>query len=120
MSVGAILMICAAYIVIMMKKKRWWLKAHRSFGIAGAAFMIAGFIAVSLLPESQDGGLILNIHTIMGISIISLAIFAPADALLMFKLKKKWMRPAHRWAGRIAVVCACINIALGLFMAGVI
>lgn len=120
MSAGAFMMICAAVIVLAMKKKRWWLKAHRSCGIAGAMLMAAGFIAISLAPETTASSLFLEIHSVIGISVIVLSICAPILALLMFKMKKKWMRPAHRWAGRFAVICAPVNIAFGLFLIGII
>lgn len=120
MAAGFTAVITAAFVAVTQRKKRWWLKAHRPLGIAGSLFMLAGFIAVSLLPESEGSSLIPEIHGIIGGSAIALVCAAPVLGLLIFLLKKNWMRPAHRWAGRFAVLFAVINLALGLLMTGLI
>ncbi len=113
-------MAAAAFIAMTQRKKRWWLKAHRPFGIAGALSMIAGFFAILLIQDSQGSSLIPEIHGIFGGSAIALVCAAPILGILMFRLKKKWMRPAHRWAGRFAIAIAFTNLSLGLFMTGLI
>ncbi len=120
MAAGITIIASAAFIALTQRKKSWWLKVHRPMGITGALFILAGFIAVSLLPDGDGSSLIPKIHGIIGSSAIALICAAPVMGLLMFRLKKKWMRPAHRWAGRFAVLFAVINLALGLFMAGLI
>jgi hypothetical protein len=120
MAAGIIIIAAAVFIAMTQRKKRWWLKAHRPLGTAGALFMLAGFIAVSLLPDGDGSSLIPRIHGTIGGSAIVFVCAAPVLGLLMFRLKKKWMRPAHRWAGRVAVLFAVINLALGLFMSGLI
>jgi hypothetical protein len=120
MAAGMMAVAAAAFIAITQRKKKWWLKTHRPLGITGAIFMLAGFIAISLLPEGQGSNLVPEIHGIIGGSAIALVCAAPVLGLLMFRLKKKWMRPAHRWAGRFVVLFAIINLALGLFMTGLI
>lgn len=120
MAAGITIIASAAFIALTQRKKSWWLKVHRPMGITGALFILAGFIAVSLLPDGDGSSLIPKIHGIIGSSAIALICAAPVMGLLMFRLKKKWMRPAHRWAGRFAVLFAVINLALGLFMTGLI
>jgi hypothetical protein len=120
MAVALIALAAAAFIAITQRKKKWWLKAHRPLGITSALLMLAGFIAVAMLPEGGGSSLITEIHGIIGGSAIALICAAPILGLLMFRLKKKWMRPAHRWAGRFAVLFAIINLTLGLLMTGLI
>ncbi len=120
MAAGAIIMAFAAVIAMTQRKKRWWIKVHRPFGIAGAVSMMAGIFAIALIPDSQGSGLIPKIHGIIGVSALALVCTAPILGMLMFRLKKKWMRPAHRWAGRFAILIAFSNLALGIFMAGLI
>jgi hypothetical protein len=120
MAAGAIIMAAAAVIAMSQRKKRWWLKVHRPFGVAGAFSMMAGLFAIALMPDVQGSSLIPQMHSVVGVSASALVCAAPILGLLMFRLKKKWMRPAHRWAGRFAIMTAFFNIALGLFMAGLI
>jgi hypothetical protein len=120
MAAGAIIMAVAAVIAMTQRKKRWWLKVHRPFGIAGALSMMAGLFAAALMPDGRGSSLIPEIHDIVGVSALAMVCTAPILGLLMFRLKKKWMRPAHRWAGRFAVLIAFTNLTLGLFMAGLI
>jgi hypothetical protein len=120
MAAGAIIMAVAAVIAMSQRKKRWWLKVHRPLGVAGALSMMAGLFAIALMPDSQGSSLIPEIHGVVGSSASALVCAAPILGLLMFRLKKNWMRPAHRWAGRFAIMIAFVNIALGLLMAGLI
>ena len=120
MAAGAIILAVAAVIAMSQRKKRWWLKVHRPFGIAGALSMMTGLFAIALLPDGRGSSLISEIHGIIGGSAIALVCTAPILGLLMFRLKKKWMRPAHRWAGRFAILIAFANLILGLLMAGLI
>jgi hypothetical protein len=120
MAAGLTAVAAAAFIAITQRKRRWWLKAHRPSGITGAIFMLAGFIAAGMMKEGDGSSLVPQIHSFIGGSAIALVCIAPVLGLLMFRLKKKWMRPAHRWAGRFAVLFAVINLALGLFMTGLI
>ena len=120
MAAGAIIMAVAAFIAMTQRKKRWWIKVHRPFGIAGALSMMAGIIAIALMSDSRGSSLIPEIHGIIGISALALVCTAPILGMLIFRLKKKWMRPAHRWAGRSAILIAFTNLALGIFMAGLI
>ena len=120
MAAGIIIIAAAAFVAMTQRKKRWWLKAHRPLGITGSLFMLAGFITITLLPDGEGSSLVPEIHGIIGGSAIALICAAPILGLLMFRLKKKWMRPAHRWAGRFAVLFAFINLALGLLMTGLI
>jgi hypothetical protein len=118
---GVIIMAVAVVIAMTQRKKRWWLKVHRPFGIAGALSMIAGLFIMALTPaDSRGSGLITEMHGIIGGSAIALVFAAPILGMLMFRLKKKWMRPTHRWAGRFAIVIAFTNLTLGLFMTGLI
>jgi hypothetical protein len=120
MAAGVIVMAIAAFIAMTQRKKRWWLKVHRPFGIAGALSMTAGLITIALIPDGWGSSLIPEIHGIFGGSAIALVCTAPVLGILMFRLKKKWMWPAHRWAGRLAIIIAFINVTLGLFMTGLI
>lgn len=120
MAAGVLIIAVAGFIAMTQRKKRWWLKSHKPLGITGALSMLAGFIAITLLPDGGGSSLIPEIHGIVGVSAIVLICAAPVLGLLMFRLKKKWMRPAHRWAGRFAIFSAFINLALGLFMTGLI
>lgn len=120
MAAGVAVIMSAALIAMTLRKKVWWLKVHRPLGIAGVLFMTAGLTAISLMPEDPAFSIIPEVHGATGISAVILACLAPVLGLLMFKLKKKWMRPAHRWAGRLCIIIAVMNILLGLFMTGVI
>jgi hypothetical protein len=120
MAAGTIIMAGTAVIAMTQRKKRWWLKVHRPFGVAGALSMTAGLFAIALMPDGRGSSLIPLIHDIAGGSAIALVCAAPILGVLMFRLKKKWMRPAHRWAGRFAILIAFTNLALGLFMTGLI
>jgi hypothetical protein len=120
MAAGTIIIAVAAVIAMTQRKKRWWIKVHRPIGVAGAVSMMAGLFAIALLPDNQGSNLIPEIHGIVGVAALAMVCTAPILGLLMFRLKKKWMRPAHRWAGRFAIIIALTNIALGLFMAGLI
>jgi hypothetical protein len=120
MVAGAIIMAVAAIIAMSQRTKRWWLKVHRPLGVAGALTMMAGLFAIALMPDGQGSSLIPEIHGVVGVSASVLVCAAPLLGMLMFRLKKKWMRPAHRWAGRFAVLIAFVNLTLGLFMTGLI
>jgi cytochrome b561 len=103
-------MICARY----MKKKRWWLKAHKTLGIGGAASTLTG-IALAVYMVSASGGLIppAGLHAYIGITVSFMVLFTPFMGFVQLKKRDKRLRSIHRWSGRITIALMIINVYLG-------
>jgi len=103
-----------------MKQKAWWLKAHRTLGIAGALILWTGVI-MAIIVIDRSGGLHFNIpHAYAGLAVAMLAVATPAAGQMQFKIRA-WalkLRTLHRWSGRLTLTLAGVNIILGLLMLG--
>jgi len=103
-------MVCARYL----KGKRWWLKAHKTLGIAGAALTLSG-ITVAIYMVSASAGLEPpgGPHGYLGIIISLIVLFTPVLGFVQLKKRDKRLRLIHRWSGRMTIALMMINAYLG-------
>ena len=106
-------MICARYL----KGKRWWLKAHRTLGIAGAALTLSG-ITVAIYMVSASAGLQPpgGPHAYLGIIVSLMVILTPVLGFIQLKKRDKRLQTIHRWSGRMTIALMIINAYLGWMM----
>jgi len=103
-------MICARY----MKGRRWWLKAHKTLGIAGAASTLSGImVAVYMVSASAGLNPPAGLHAYIGITVSIMVIFTPFMGFIQLKKRDMRLRAIHRWAGRITIALMIINAYLG-------
>jgi len=100
-------MICARYL----KGRRWWLKAHKTLGIAGAASTLSGI----MVAVYASGGLSppAGLHAYIGITVSFMVLFTPFMGFMQLKKRDMRLRAVHRWAGRITIALMIINVYLG-------
>jgi len=106
-----------------LKKRKWWLKAHRAFGIAGAALGAVGIgIAVSMVAV-KSGIHLRIVHSWFGLFALLLILLSPVFGQVFLKAKrerKPFFRLAHRWVGRSALIIMLAVIVLGIFQASIL
>jgi hypothetical protein len=106
-----------------LKKKKWWLRVHRTFGVAGPALGVAGLgLAVSMVAV-KSGIHLRIVHSWFGLFALLLILISPAFGQAFLKVKKEkkhFFRLAHRWVGRCALLIMLTTIVLGVFQAGVL
>jgi hypothetical protein len=57
-----------------------------------------------------------ELHSYLGFTIATLAIFTPLLGFIQFRMRDKRMRIIHRWSGRITIVLMLVNIIAGWLM----
>ena len=103
-------MICARY----MKGRRWWLKAHKSLGLAGAALTLSGImVAVYMVSASSGFAPPAVPHAYIGIIVSLMVLFTPTMGFIQLKKKDIRLRAIHRWSGRLTIALMIINAYLG-------
>jgi len=122
MGAGFGLMAAAGYISRFQKKKRWWLKSHRSLGLAGAIVLIPGAIAAVVLVALGGEEHFESPHTWLGALTITLSWAAVTLGLLVFRMREQAarLRVYHRWIGRLALAAALVTVLTGLRLAEVL
>ena len=122
MTLGMLSMLGAVYIARFRKKERWWLKYHRTLGLAGAGSVITGLMVGFYMVEDATGEHFRVGHAYFGLLTILMAILTPSVGLLMFRFRKhiKTLKTAHRWLGRITIVFMILTILGGLNAAGML
>ena len=103
-------MICARY----MKGRRWWLKAHKSLGIGGAALTLSGImVAVYMVTASSGFAPPAGPHAYIGILVSLMILFTPIMGFIQLKKRDMRLRAIHRWSGRLTIALMIINAYLG-------
>ena len=104
------------------RKRRWWLKVHRSLGVAGALVVLSGFFAqvIDIALTGREHFTI--VHAYVGAVAVGLAVLTPALGHLQFRLPAAAprVRVFHRWSGRVTISLMLINILLGLSYIGLL
>ena len=122
MSLSFLLMLAGMLIARYLKKKRVWLKIHKTFGITGALFGIAGFLTAYYMIQNTSRIHFSVLHTYIGIAGIVMFIFTPILGQLFLKIRKhkKFFRAVHKLFGRIMFITVFTAIIFGLFQAGIL
>lgn len=103
-------MICARY----MKRRRWWLKAHKTLGLAGAGLTLFGImVAVYMVSASSGLNSPAGPHAYIGILVSLMVLFTPFMGFIQLKKGDKRLRAIHKWSGRMTIVLMIINAYLG-------
>jgi hypothetical protein len=121
MTAAALLMGVAMLIPRYLKKNRWWLRAHRTLGVAGPCLGVLGAAAAVYLVGISTGVYLGVVHAWAGSAAAAGFIATPLLCRYLFsapKEKKKPLRASHRWAGRAALLLMLGALVLGLFRAG--
>lgn len=122
MTAGLLAMTSGVGFARFLRRKGWWLKIHRTAGIAGVTCLGAGFAAaVVMLFQSGDGQFKIP-HAWLGLATILCAVAAPVLGQLQFKirLKIKQLRLWHRRTGYAALLLTLLSVLSGLVVAGII
>jgi uncharacterized membrane protein YidH (DUF202 family) len=122
MSTGFLLMAAGSGIARFQRQKRWWLKAHKTCGMAGSFVMLPGLVAAFLMVDQDGSGHVRVPHAWGGLTMIFLAFVTPVLGQLQFKIreKAKQLREKHRLSGRVALIVGLAAILSGLRAAGLI
>jgi cytochrome bd-type quinol oxidase subunit 2 len=122
MVAGFLMMTVGIGIARFHRQKRWWLKAHKTLGMAGLCVMLTGLVAAFLMVDQDGGGHARVNHAWVGLSAIFFVFMTPVLGQLQFKIreKAKQLREKHRWSGRIALIVGLSAILSGLRAAGFI
>ena len=122
MTLAFILMTTGVVIVKSFKKKRWWLKAHRSVGLAGSACVTIGFVSAFVMVSRFEGSHLSVPHAYIGVITFLSALLTPTLVIMQFRLRQRAasIRNMHRRSGWITFVLMFVTIISGLVHAGII
>jgi|PlaIllAssembly_1097288.scaffolds.fasta_scaffold17189_5 uncharacterized membrane protein len=100
------------------RKSPSWLKRHKTFGAAGLASGLAGFVAIVLEISLSNGEHFNSLHTWVGTAVVALLLSTPLVGQLMLNTGAQGpqFRPWHIWSGRTVLALMAVNIALGIAM----
>ena len=120
----------AAFLLMMLgigtarflRRQRWWLKFHRSAGIAAAVCLSGGVISAFTMVSQSGGGHFNVPHAWLGLAALCSGITAPIIGHLQFKIRAKiqQLRRWHRALGYGAVLLTALSVLSGLAAAGII
>jgi hypothetical protein len=122
MGAGFLMMVAGAGIARFQRQQRWWLKAHKTFGLAGSFVILLGMVAAFFMVDKGGSGHVRVPHAWVGLAMVYLAFMTPVLGQLQFKVreKAKQLREKHRWSGRITLIVGPVAILSGLRTAGII
>ncbi|MFW6181417.1 MAG: DOMON domain-containing protein [Spirochaetota bacterium] len=121
MTAAALAMGLGMLIPRYLKQHRWWMRAHRSLGVAGPCLGGLGIGAAVYLVGVSTGIHLRVVHAWAGAAAAAGFVATPLLCRYLFaapKEKKKPLRASHRWAGRAALLLMLGALVLGLFQAG--
>ena len=122
MTAGLLAMTAGVSVARFLRRKQWWLKIHRTAGIAGAVCLSIGFAAaVVMISQSGDGQFKVP-HAWLGLATVLCAVAAPTLGHLQFKIRSKMqqLRLWHRRTGYVALILTLLSALSGLVVAGII
>jgi len=119
---GLASMAAAVLIAVFYRKKGWWLRAHRTCGLLGAALSVSGLAVGIYMVEDSTGEHFRVPHAYLGLVTIILLIMTPAIRYIALRHREKMakMMRVHRWAGRATLLLMLLAVITGLFAAGVL
>jgi len=105
-----------------LRRKRWWLKIHRSAGIAGTACLCVGFAAAVVMVSLSGDGQFKVPHAWLGLATVLCAVAAPTLGHLQFKIRSKiqQLRLWHRRIGYTALILTLVSVLSGLVISGIV
>lgn len=118
MTAGVLLMAAGIFVAAVMRSKRWWLRTHKTSGIAAVTFMSAGFIAAFLFVQDSSGIHFKILHARIGAATLIFGMITPLLGFMQFRIRNPQVKVMHRWLGRSTLVFAIAAIVLGLSAAG--
>jgi len=116
MSFGFASMFTGMIISRYMKKKKWWLKTHKSLGVAGASLGVIALATAVYMVATTSGIHLRVVHSYFGLITLIIIVLTPimGQTFLKIKKNKKVFRMIHRWAGRTSLLLMLATIVLGL------
>jgi len=120
MLAGVLALAAGVTVAMTMRGKRWWLRLHRRFGSAGVLCMLLGSAAAILMVSLQTGQHFAVPHAWLGLAAVLSAVCTYLIGIAQVKKRAAWMRPLHRWAGRVTLALLVLNVLSGLSLVGIL
>lgn len=130
MMAGFLLMVTGMAIAVFLRRRWWWLKVHRTAGTLAAVCFLCGFTSAFVMVALSTGEHFTVLHAWLGLATTALMVLTPVLGYLRVLLPiwknmtlitqgvRHTLPAAHRWSGRIALLLACVTIALGFQVVG--